>query len=82
MFNQDLSSWKTPKVVNMYEMFLGANAFRSDLSDWDVSRVVDATRAFEEGAMLDEYKPLLVPARAGACQPWRIRPDVCFTIRS
>ena len=38
-FNQDLSSWDTSKVTNMYSMFADASSFNQDLSSWDVSKV-------------------------------------------
>jgi surface protein len=40
-FNQNLSSWDTSNVTNMYGMFQSATAFNQDLSSWDVSSVAN-----------------------------------------
>ncbi len=38
-FNQDISGWKTDKVVNMNSMFSEATAFNQDISTWNISNV-------------------------------------------
>ncbi len=38
-FNQDISSWNTERVTDMYKMFFGARRFSHDLSGWDVTQV-------------------------------------------
>jgi surface protein len=40
-FNQDLSTWETSDVTNMYAMFAEAGTFSQDLSAWETSLVTD-----------------------------------------
>ena len=43
-FNQNISRWNTSKVVTMESMFYNAENFANhDLSDWDVSSVIEHT---------------------------------------
>ena len=45
-FNQDISSWNTSNVIDMYGMFWGAKSFNQDLSSWNVSKVKDMYAMF------------------------------------
>ena len=38
-FNQNIGSWNTEKVINMYAMFYEATAFNGDISKWDTGKV-------------------------------------------
>jgi surface protein len=38
-FNQDISTWDTSAVTNMFRMFRFASAFNQNISAWDVSQV-------------------------------------------
>ena len=47
-FNQDISSWDTWNVTDMYRMFAKAKNFNSDLSDWDTLNVTSMRMMFED----------------------------------
>jgi len=38
-FNQNIGSWNTEKVINMYAMFYEATAFNGDISKWNTAKV-------------------------------------------
>jgi len=40
-FNQNISSWNTGAVTNMYEMFKDAPAFNQNIGTWNVANVED-----------------------------------------
>ena len=40
-FNQDIGSWNTAKVTNMYDMFASASAFNQDIGGWNTEKVTD-----------------------------------------
>jgi surface protein len=49
-FNQDISSWNTGNVTNMFAMFENATSFNQDLSDWCVSNLTSKPTYFDTGA--------------------------------
>ena len=48
LFNQDISSWNTTKVVNTRFMFRNAQNFNQDLSGWDMSLCTNAESMFRD----------------------------------
>ena len=38
-FNQDIGSWNTAQVTNMYYMFYSASAFNHDIGSWNTEKV-------------------------------------------
>ena len=38
-FNQDIGSWNTEKVTDMYGMFHSASAFNQDIGSWNTAQV-------------------------------------------
>lgn len=49
-FNQDISSWDTRNVSNMFEMFYGNEEFNQDLSGWCVPLIESEPVRFSQGA--------------------------------
>lgn len=51
-FARPLGAWDTGRVITMYQMFMGATLFgangTSDLSNWNMTNVTDATRMFSD----------------------------------
>ena len=47
-FNDDISSWDTPKLKNISYMFYGNEVMDSDFSHWTFKHVEDASYAFAE----------------------------------
>ena len=45
-FNQNIDSWDTSSVINMYGMFMGASNFNQDIGNWDTSSVTDMSNMF------------------------------------
>ena len=40
-FNQDIGSWNTAQVTDMYDMFDSASAFNQDIGSWNTAEVTD-----------------------------------------
>lgn len=38
-FNQDIGSWNTASIINMYSMFQEALSFNQNLSGWCVTNI-------------------------------------------
>ena len=53
VFNQDISSWITSSVTNMYAMFQGA-VFNQDIGSWDTSEVTDMRYMFAYSSSFDQ----------------------------
>jgi surface protein len=48
-FNQDISSWNTSQVNNMYSMFRGASSFNQDISTWCAEKIGSKPSIFDQG---------------------------------
>jgi surface protein len=53
-FNQNIGTWDTSAVTNMFRMFRGATAFNQDISAWDVSQVSNFGQ-FMTGKTFSDY---------------------------
>jgi len=47
-FNENISSWDTSSVVDLYKTFIYTNLFNSDISSWDTSSVEVMSYAFAD----------------------------------
>lgn len=54
LFNQDISTWNTSRVMNMTTMFMNATSFDQDISDWDVSNVTNMDSMFESASQFNQ----------------------------
>ena len=45
-YNDDLSSWNTPRVNNMQRVFARASSFNGNIANWDVSNVTNMEKMF------------------------------------
>ena len=45
-FNQDISKWEFPNVLNMSYMFCNATSFNQDISNWKFPKVTDMSAMF------------------------------------
>jgi surface protein len=48
-FNNDISSWDTSRVIDMYQMFT-SSGFNSDISNWNTSKVTNMTYMFSNAS--------------------------------
>ena len=55
-----LSEWKTPKLTNMYSIFMDCRSLSdiSGIADWDVSKVTNMGRLFARDSMLTSLEDL------------------------
>jgi len=53
-FNQDISSWDTSSVNNMYAMFHSATSFNQDIGNWDTLKVNDMTALFYKASSFNQ----------------------------
>ena len=54
-FNQNIDSWDTSSVINMYGMFMGASNFNQDIGNWDTSSVTDMSNMFNATSFQSRY---------------------------
>lgn len=54
LFNQDISTWNTSRVMNMATMFMNATSFNQDISGWDVSNVTNMDSMFESASQFNQ----------------------------
>lgn len=54
LFNEDISSWDTCNIINMYNMFRNAEAFNKDIRPWNTSNVTNMEHIFD-GAINFNY---------------------------
>ncbi len=47
-FNQDIGSWNTAAVTNMYAMFYKASLFNQDIGSWNTSSITNMQYMFME----------------------------------
>ena len=53
-FNQDISSWDTSSVENMFGMFYGAYSFNQDIGVWDTSSVENMSSMFRSAIAFNQ----------------------------
>ena len=54
LFNQDISTWDTSRVVIMATMFMNATSFDQDISGWDVSNVTYMDSMFDSASQFNQ----------------------------
>ena len=50
----DIGSWDTSNVTDMYEMFRSASSFNQDLGSWDTSNVINMRYMFYEATSFNQ----------------------------
>ena len=53
-FDQNIGSWNTLAVTNMYAMFQGATIFNQDIGNWDTSKVIDMKAMFNQATSFNQ----------------------------
>ena len=53
-FNQDIGSWNTGKVTNMFAMFLFASAFNQDIGSWNTEKVTNMREMFQSASAFNQ----------------------------
>ena len=53
-FNQDISKWEFPNVLNMNYMFCNATSFNQDISNWKFPNVEDMSGMFDNSTSFNQ----------------------------
>ena len=53
-FNQDIGSWNTAKVTDMYDMFCSASAFNQDIGSWNTAQVTSMYGMFYSASAFNQ----------------------------
>ena len=53
-FNQDIGNWDTSNVIDMNNMFNGANSFNQDIGSWYTYNVTDMSSMFKGASSFDQ----------------------------
>ena len=53
-FNQDISSWNTAAVTDMYQMFGRASSFNKDISSWNTAAVTNMYQMFQHASSFNK----------------------------